>query len=131
MAKPIATKTGICFAFPDILKTPTPGGEVPMPYPNIAQLSAADDAATNVNAGGKAVILKTSKISSSSGGEPGVGGGVVQSGMHLKDCTFAEASGTVKANGQGIVRQFDATKQNGGNADGKVMVGFSTVLVGD
>ena len=131
MANPIATKNGICFAFPDILKTPTPGGEVPMPYPNIAQLSAAEDTATNVNAGRKAVILKSSKISSSSGGEPGVGGGVVKPGMHLKECTFAKSSETVKANGKGIVRQFDPTEQNGGNAKGQVMVGLPTVLVGD
>ena len=38
MANPIATKNGICFASPDILKTPTPGGEVPTPSPNIAEL---------------------------------------------------------------------------------------------
>jgi hypothetical protein len=131
MAKPIATKTGICFAFPDVLKTPTPGGEVPMPYPNIAQLSSANGAATNVNAGGKAVILKDSEIPSSSGGEPGVGGGVVEAGKHLKECIFTTSSNTVKANGKGIVRQFDTTKQNGGNAQGQVMVGLPTVLVGD
>ncbi|MDQ0322152.1 hypothetical protein QO002_004358 [Pararhizobium capsulatum DSM 1112] len=131
MAKPIATKTGICFAFPDILKTPTPGGPVPMPYPNIAQLSAAKDTATNVNAGGKAVILKSSKIDNSSGGEPGVGGGVTAPPNHLKECTFDTSSQTVKANGKGIVRQFDTTKQNGGNATGQVMVGLPTVLVGD
>ena len=130
MANPIATKTGICFAFPDILKTPTPGGEVPMPYPNIAQLSAAEKTATNVNAGGKPVILKDSEIPNSSGGEPGVGGGVV-SGKHLRECKFADSSKTVKANGKGIVRQFDPTEQNGGNAKGQVMVGLPTVLVGD
>ena len=131
MANPIATKNGICFAFPDILQTPTPpGGQLPMPYPNIAQLSAAEDTATNVNAGGKPVILKSSKISSSAGGEPGVGGGV-SSGTHLGKCTFTKSSETVKANGKGIVRQFDTTDQNGGNAKGQVMVGFPTVLVGD
>jgi len=130
MAKPIATKNGICFAFPDILKTPTPGGEVPLPYPNIAQLSAADKTATSVNAGGKPVIVKDSEIANSSGGEPGVGGGTT-SGTHLGKCTFAKSSETVKANGKGIVRQFDPTEQNGGNAKGQVMVGLPTVLVGD
>ncbi|MGV8937558.1 MAG: PAAR-like domain-containing protein [Allorhizobium sp.] len=131
MAKPIATKNGICFAFPDVLKTPTPGGDVPMPYPNIAQLSAADGAATNVNAGGNAVILESSKVGSSSGGEPGVGGGVKVAAKHLADCTFKTFSKSVKANGKGIVRQFDTTDQNGGNASGQVMVGYPTVLVGD
>ncbi len=130
MAKPIATKTGICFAFPDILKTQVGPAVVPMPYPNIAQLSAADDTAKNVNAGGKPVILKTSKITSSSGGEPGALKGVSQP-FHLGKCTFETSSQTVKANGKGIVRQFDSTKQNGGNAMGQVMVGLATVLVGD
>lgn len=130
MANPIATKNGICFAFPDILNTPAGPSMVPMPYPNIAQLSSAESTATNVNAGGKAVIVKDSFISSSSGGEPGTGMGV-SSGTHLGKCTFTKSSNTVKANGKGIVRQFDTTDQNGGNAKGQVMVGFPTVLVGD
>lgn len=131
MGKPIATKTGICFAFPDVLKTPTPSGDVPIPYPNIAQLSSADGASEDVKAGGKEVILESSEISSSSGGEAGVSGGVKESGAHLGACTFSEYSETVKANGKGIVRQFDQTEQNDGNATGMVMVGNPSVLVGD
>ena len=30
---------GITIAFPDVCKTPTPGGPIPIPYPNIAQSS--------------------------------------------------------------------------------------------
>lgn len=130
MAKPIATTTGICFAFPDVLKTPTPA-MVPIPYPNIAQLSATQDASTDVKAGGKEVITAESRILSSSGGEPGVGGGTKVTGEYLGKCTFPEHSATVKANGNGIVRQFDQTDQNGGNATGMVMVGNPTVMVGD
>lgn len=126
MPKPIARKVGICFAFPDVLDTPTPSGTTPIPYPNIAQLSAADGASENVNAGGEAVILKTSEIGNSSGGEAGSA-----NVPHLDKCTFEEASESVKANGEGIVRQFDQTSQNDGNATGMVMVGFPTVLVGD
>lgn len=134
MAKPIATKSGICFAFPDVLKTPNPSGtppDIPIPYPNIAQLSSAESASEDVKAGGKEVITEASSISSSSGGEPGVNGGVKESDMYLDACTFPEFSGTVKANGNGIVRQFDQTEQNGGNATGMVMVGNPTVMVGD
>lgn len=127
MPKPIARTVGICFAFPDVKDTPTPSGTTPIPYPNIAQLSAADGASENVNAGGEAVILKTSSIPEpTSGGEAGVA-----NSDYLGPCTFDEASETVKANGVGIVRMLDATKQNNGNADGMVMVGFPTVLVGD
>ncbi len=134
MAKPIATKTGICFAFPDVLKTPNPSGtppDIPIPYPNIAELSSADGASADVMAGGKEVILEDSSISPSSGGEAGTNGGVVQSGAHLGACTFTSFSGTVKANGKGIVRQLDSTDQNDGNAQGQVMIGNPTVLVGD
>lgn len=128
MAQPIATTTGICFAFPDVLRTPSPGGPVPMPYPNIAQLSEAKQTSPNVNAGGKPVIRKDSSIKDSSGGEAGTG--KASSGAHLGPCTFTQASATVKANGQGIVRQGDPTSQNDGNAVGQVMVGLPTVLVG-
>ncbi len=129
MGKPIARTDGICFAFPDVCLTPTPGGDVPIPYPNIAQLSDATGA-ESVNAGGKPVIIETDEIASSSGGEPGSSGGV-QNGAHLAATTFTSASGTVKANGEFIVRQFDTTDQNDGNAVGQVMVGFATVMVGD
>jgi hypothetical protein len=127
MAKPIAVTDGICFAFPDVLLTPAPPGPpVPIPYPNIAQLADATDTAETVNAGGKAVILEGSSIASSSGGEAGS-----SNPIHLDECTFTQASGTVTANGQGIVRQLDTTSQNAGNAVGMVMSGNATVLVGD
>jgi len=133
MPKPIAVNDGICFAFPDILNTPNPAAppsDIPMPYPNIAKLSEAEDTAENVKAGGKEVILKESTISNSSGGEAGSSGGVT-SGAHLGPCWFESSSKTVKANGKGIVRQLDTTSQNDGNATGMVMSGFATVLVGD
>ena len=131
MAKPIAVKDGTCFAFPDVLLTPIPSaGSAPIPYPNIAQLSDADPVAETVLAGGIAVIVEDSEISESSGGEAGTDGGVT-SGDNNKECTFTDKSNTVKAEGKGIVRQFDATSQNGGNAVGMVMAGNATVLVGD
>lgn len=131
MAQPIATKTGICFAFPDVLKTPIPSvGEVPMPYPNVAQLSAADPAADDVKAGGQPVVHEGSEISTSTGGEPGTGGGVAKPGAHLGACAFPSFSQTVKVNGKGVVRQGDKTDQNDGNANGTVVTGLPTVLVG-
>lgn len=134
MGKPIARTEGICMAFPDMLFTPTPSGQVLLPYPNIAQLSDAQDASPDVKAGGKAVITEASQIPTSTGGEAGTAGGN-KSGTFNQKCTFTEFSGTVKANGKGIVRQLDQTSQNNdnaqGNAQGSVMAGFPTVLVGD
>lgn len=131
MGKPVARTEGICMAMPDICLTPAPPAPpVPIPYPNIAQLSGATGTAATVNAGGKPVIVESSEIPTSSGDEAGTAGGQT-SGTFLQKCTFAGFSGTVKAEGKGIVRQLDATRQNNGNADGVVMTGFPTVLVGD
>lgn len=129
MGKPIARTEGICMAFPDILLTPAPpSAPVSLPYPNIAQLADAQNVSSDVKAGGKAVILDGSEIPTSTGGEAGTAGGP---GTFNQKCTFSEFSGTVKANGKGIVRQLDQTSQNNGNAQGFVMAGFPTVLVGD
>lgn len=131
MARPVTVKNGTCFAFPDVLLTPAPPGpDVPIPYPNIAQLSAADGASPDVNAGGDPVVLEDSEIANSSGGEAGVSGGVTNR-AHLSKCTFTSFSSSVKANGKGLVRQFDTTLQNDGNANGQVLAGVATVLVGD
>jgi hypothetical protein len=130
MGKPIARADGICMAFPDLCNTPSGPSMVPVPYPNIAQLADATGTASSVTAGGKAVIVKSSEIPTSSGDEAGSGGGV-KSGTTKGKCTFTSASGTVFAEGTEVVRQFDSTDQNSGNAQGKVMVGFPTVMVGD
>ena len=130
MGQPITVTDGICFAFPDVCLTPAPPGPpVPIPYPNIAQLSDATGAATNVNAGGKPVVTEASSISPSSGDEAGSNGGVT-SGTTKGECKFTTHSQTVKANGKGIVRLGDSTTQNDQNAVGTVLGGLPTVLVG-
>lgn len=131
MAKPVTVTDGICFAFPDVLLTPAPpSADIPIPYPNIAQLSDATGTSPDVFVGGQSVVLEDSEIPSSSGGEAGVNGGVTN-GAHLSKCTFTSFSSTVKANGKGLVRQLDTTSQNDGNATGQVMAGVANVLVGD
>ncbi|WP_101341143.1 PAAR-like domain-containing protein [Cereibacter azotoformans] len=131
MGKPVARTEGTCMAFPDILNTPTPSGAlVPIPYPNIAQLADAQGASADVMAGGKPVILEDSRIPTSSGGEAGTGGGAT-SGTFNQACTFTSCSRSVKANGKGIVRQLDRTAQNNDNAQGVVLAGLTSVLVGD
>lgn len=126
MPMPIAVKDGICFAFPDVLQTPAGPTTVPVPYPNIAQLSDATGTATTVNAGGKAVIVKGSEISSSSGDEAGTAGPKGPKGP----CKVTAGSGSVNANGKPVARQLDQTSQNDGNAQGMIMQGLATVLVG-
>jgi uncharacterized Zn-binding protein involved in type VI secretion len=125
MAQPITVTDGICFAFPDVCQTPSPAGPVPIPYPNIAQLSSASNTASTVNAGGKPVVTEDSSIATSSGDEAGTAGP-----PPMGKCTFTTFSKTVKANGKGIVRLGDTTSQNAGNAVGAVLGGLPTVLVG-
>jgi hypothetical protein len=138
MSRPIAPAQGIAFAFPDVCKTPSPSGTVPVPYVNIAQLSNAtgvtDLGGKEVLVGpqGLHVLLLDSEVSASTGDEAGTGGGV-RSGSVKSACTVAAASGSVVygPDEKGIARFVDATKQNDGNADGFLLSAFPSVLVGD
>lgn len=134
MAQPIAIADQIAFAFPDVCLTPAPPAPpVPIPYPNIAQLANASPVSgTNgdpVTAGGTAILLEDSEVSSSSGDEAGVNGGVT-SGLNMGPCRMASYSSSVFVNGKAVVRFGDMTEQNDGNAVGTVLSAFPTVLVG-
>jgi hypothetical protein len=114
---------------PDICNTPSPAGTVPIPYPNIAQLADAigtsAEGGNAVFAGGKAILLKTSKIAQSTGDEAGTA-----APMTKGEATFTNASSTVLIHRTGVVRFGDPTTQNGGNASGSVLSTPVTVLVG-
>lgn len=126
MGTPVTTKApGICFAFPDVCVTPAVPVPVPIPYPNTGQLESAELVATNVRAGGKLVVLRGSRIQRTTGDEAGT------QSPNTGPVTFTNSSSTVRANRQGIVRMFDTTSQNNGNAVGTVLGGFPRVLVGD
>lgn len=142
MAKPIAPAKGIAFAFPDVCNTPAGTSMIPIPYPNVAQLSQASSQANSVtnNSGkevlvgpsGDYVLLLDAQISTSTGDEAGSVGGV-KSGTFAKACTLVQASQSViyGPQGKGIVRFLDRTAQNDGNAQGSVLSAFPRVLVGD
>ena len=131
MGKPITTKSGgICFAFPNVCKTPVGPAVVAIPYPSIGQLSDTTGTASDVKAGGNEVVIKSSTIPSTTGDSAGSLLGV-KSNTVSGPVSFKSASGTVFANGQGVVRMFDQTEQNKDNAVGVVLGGFPQVLVGD
>jgi hypothetical protein len=70
---------GTCLGVPDICKTPTPAGPVPIPYPNTgmnAQTSAGT-AASKVYITQQKAVLLNSEIPMSTGDEAGSAGGVV------------------------------------------------------
>jgi hypothetical protein len=60
-------------AFPDVCKTPTPGGPVPIPYPNLAGSPQQDTAVS------KSSTMPNASFSMSSGDEAGTLKGVVAS----------------------------------------------------
>ena len=127
MGKPVTTTSGgICFAVPNVCPTTVPPAPpVPIPYPSIGQLSAARLTASSVEAGGKPVVVRSSKIASTSGDEP------ADPGTKGGEVAFTSSSQTVLAEGQGVVRLLDRTSQNNGNAVGVVLGGLPSVLVGD
>ena len=131
MGQPICPTQGIAFAFPDVCKTPTPGGPVPLPYPNIAQLADAQDVATDLLLGPSSLnaVLQDSVVPTSTGDEAGSVGGVI-SGIVKGPCTVTAGSSTVLYAGRQIARFGDPTDQNDGNAVGTLMGAFPTVLVG-
>lgn len=136
MGKPITTtKGGICFAFPDVCLTPVPPSPspVPIPYPNTGQLKDAMGTATKkVLVGSEGIITSKSEIPylKTTGDEPGSLGGII-SGTTKGEVKFVTYSISVKAEGSHVVRIFDSTTQNNGNAVGQVLAGVPNVLVGD
>ena len=104
---------GISMAtIPDVCKTPTPGGPVPIPYPNISQSATLAKGTTTVKAdGGMMIAIKGSEFSMSNGDEPGSIGGV-KSNTFIKESTWILYSFDVKMDGENACRLTDKKFQN-------------------
>jgi uncharacterized protein DUF4150 len=100
---------------PDVCKTPSPGGPVPIPYPNISQSPTLTKGTTTVTAdGGMMIAVKGSEFATSNGDNPGVAGGVT-SGTFMKESTWILYSFDVKMEGSNACRLTDKKFQNHGN----------------
>jgi hypothetical protein len=108
---------------PDVCKTPSPAGPVPIPYPNVAMSSDLANGTTTVKAdGGNMCANYGSEFSRSTGDEPGTGGGVT-SGKFIKEATWISYSFDVKLEGKGACRLTDKmfhNHQNTVNAAGEI-----------
>lgn len=62
---------GVSVSFPDVCKTPSPGGPVPIPYPNIGKASDTAKGSKKVKMDGNPVVLKDSEFTRSTGDEKG------------------------------------------------------------
>jgi len=98
---------------PDVCKTPSPAGPVPIPYPNIAMDSNLAKGAKKVKINGKAVAHEGSNLSTSTGDEAGTAGGGLLSSKFKGKLTWGSSSGDVKVEGKGVARFMDVTEHNG------------------
>jgi hypothetical protein len=106
---------GVTSAFPDVCKTPSPGGPVPIPYPNIAQSSDTDKGTKKVSVAGNPVCVKDSNFKTSTGDEAGTAGGGVASSKTKGKAEFVNFSFDVKFEGKNVARAFDLMLHNDKN----------------
>ena len=107
-----AGSSGTTVAFPDVCKTPSPGGPIPIPYPNIAQSSDSADTASSVKADGNPICVKDSNFKMSTGDEAGSAGGGVASSKIKGKAEFVNYSFDVKVEGKNVPRALDLMLHN-------------------
>ena len=108
---------GQSLVFPDVCKTPTPGGPVPIPYPNLGKSSDTSQGPKTVKTDGKMPMVKTAKYSKTTGDEPGSVGGVV-SGKFKDVAEYMMYSFDVKFEGKNVCRMGDPLFHNKKNIMG-------------
>jgi hypothetical protein len=98
---------------PDVCKTPSPGGPVPIPYPVIASFSRdlTDGSKTVTADGGNMISIKGSQYSRCSGDEAGTAGGV-KSSTNMKEAKWLLYSFDVKIDGANACRLTDKMTMN-------------------
>ena len=85
---------GQVMAAPDTCKTPSPGGPVPVPYPNQGMLMQPSGESTKVKIVNFGAVTKKTEIPRSMGDEAGTLGGVV-SNVNMNKITFKKGSSKV------------------------------------
>lgn len=100
----------------DMCKTPTPGGPVPMPYPNLAMCASMQKAVSKVKVGKKPVAAQGCKIPMSNGDNAGVAGGV-KSNVFMQQVEPKQFSSKVYAKGKKMTFAFAPSAHNGSNSN--------------
>jgi hypothetical protein len=107
--------SGKTIAFPDVCKTPSPGGPIPIPYPNVAQSSDSASTAGSVEVEGNPICVKDSNFSTSTGDEAGTAGGGVASSKTKGKAEFVNFSFDVQVEGKNVPRALDPMLHNDKN----------------
>jgi uncharacterized Zn-binding protein involved in type VI secretion len=106
---------GVAMAtIPDVCKTPSAGGPIPIPYPNVAMSSDLMGGTSTVTIDGCSAAIQGSKFIKSTGDEAGVAGGVA-SNVNMMEATFLSFSPTVTLDGKPACRLTDKMLMNKGN----------------
>ncbi|WP_188151028.1 DUF4150 domain-containing protein [Teredinibacter waterburyi] len=108
---------GKSIVFPDVCKTPTPGGPVPIPYPNLGQSSDTSKGPKSVKTDKKMPMVKGAVYSKSTGDEAGVQKGIISS-KTKGECEFMMYSFDVKFEGKNVCRMGDPLFHNKKNIMG-------------
>lgn len=108
---------GMSIAFPDVCKTPSPAGPVPIPYPNIGKASDTSKGTKKVKVDGEMAMVKGAKYSMSTGDEAGSIGGVISS-KFKGEAEFMMYSFDVKFEGKNVCRLGDPLFHNKKNIMG-------------
>lgn len=113
---PVTTDSGgTVVGFPDVCKTPSPGGPVPIPYCNVARSKDLEDGSKTVLIGGASVCLSSSALGRSTGNEAGTAGGGVVSGKTKGRAHPVTHSLDVMIEGKPVVRNLDLFTLNDRN----------------
>ena len=103
--------------FPDVCKTPSPGGPIPIPYPNIGMSSNTSKGPKKVKTDKKMPMVKGAKYSMTTGDEAGTAGGVISS-KFKGEAEFMLYSFDVKFEGKNVCRMGDPLFHNKKNIMG-------------
>ena len=109
---------GISTVFPDVCKTPSPGGPIPIPYPNIGMASNTSKGPKKVKVDGKMPMVKGAKYAMTTGDEAGSAGGGIISGRIKGEAEFMLYSFDVKFEGKNVCRLGDPLFHNKKNIMG-------------
>jgi uncharacterized Zn-binding protein involved in type VI secretion len=105
---------GVAFAMPDVCKTPSPAGPIPIPYPNTAELAMANPGtcAETVNIVGMPAATTETMIMLTDGDDAGAAGGVVSS-MFIGPAQFKLGSSVVMIEGMPAAFMGSMVAHNG------------------
>lgn len=108
---------GLSTIFPDVCKTPSPAGPVPIPYPNIGKAADTFSGPLTVVIDGQMPMTKGAKYIMSAGDEAGAALGIISNKIK-GPCEFMMYSFDVKFEGKNACRLGDPLFHNDKNGMG-------------